>query len=333
MSTAVIIGAQGALGAVAVRTFRDAGWQVYPGGRRPDVQADFRHVDLDEPATIGSAFVGCDVAISTVPHAARSAERLVLERGGILINPTDMNVATAADLLRVAEPKGTVLVNAGLVPGLTNLVAAELVRLYPEADEIEIAFTTAAAATSGRAGGEFAHRVLTGRGRHVSRVVSFPMPLGNRPAMEFGESDRGYLGPVAGGRAVRTFISFDGQVGGLLRTINRLGLFSILPRVAFTIGRGKAVEQASDEPVGVRVEVSAGGKQLGAGTIFCRGDYRATAATLLTFAETLLFRPEIPRGMFYPEQLLSLRDVLPLLSNRGVHIGMAAAHPDWLHLS
>lgn len=107
MKTAVIVGAQGALGSVTMQRFTDAGWQTNPAGRHPDDRTGFRHADLDDPQTIRSAVDGVDVVISTVPHGPRTAERLVLERGGILINPTDMDAATVADLRRVADPRGT----------------------------------------------------------------------------------------------------------------------------------------------------------------------------------------------------------------------------------
>jgi NAD(P)-dependent dehydrogenase (short-subunit alcohol dehydrogenase family) len=43
----LMIGAQGVLGTFMARAFRDAGWQVTRGGRRPETAADFTLVDLD----------------------------------------------------------------------------------------------------------------------------------------------------------------------------------------------------------------------------------------------------------------------------------------------
>jgi len=321
MTTALIIGAQGALGSVAQKTFEDAGWRSIPAGRRRDERAGFRHVDLDRPETIESALDGVDVAISTVAHPARTAERLILERGGILINPTDLDDATAVDLGRIVEPRGTVLANAGLIPGLSNILAAELVKHHPEADEIELGFTASARATAGRAGGEFAHRVLTNRARHATRSLPFPAPLGERPAIEYGEGEGGYLGRLAGERAVRSFISFDEPlISGALRLTNALGLFSVLPRQAFTLGRDKAVEEASTEPVGVWVAVRQRGERLAGRSILCRGDYRTTAAALLTYAEALIASTDRPRGLLFPDDLLGVDDVEGPLRAHAVEI-------------
>jgi hypothetical protein len=45
-----------------------------------------------------------------------------------------------------------VLIHAGNVPGVTSLVAADLLRAHPDADELELAFSISAAGISGRAG-------------------------------------------------------------------------------------------------------------------------------------------------------------------------------------
>jgi saccharopine dehydrogenase-like NADP-dependent oxidoreductase len=41
--------------------------------------------------------------------------------------------------------------NAGLAPGVTNLVAAERLRAHPEADDLEIVFTLSSATARGPA--------------------------------------------------------------------------------------------------------------------------------------------------------------------------------------
>src|SRR5205085_8260407 len=56
---------------------------------------------------------------------------------------------------------GTVLMNAGLAPGVTNIVAAHLLHLYPEAQELEIAFTLSSTAPRGPASADFVRRGLT----------------------------------------------------------------------------------------------------------------------------------------------------------------------------
>jgi hypothetical protein len=47
------------------------------------------------------------------------------------------------------------VLHAGLAPGVTPLVAAELLARHPEAETLEVALTLSAQTTSGRAGAEF----------------------------------------------------------------------------------------------------------------------------------------------------------------------------------
>ena len=68
------------------------------------------------------------------------------------------SASRVSDDRRDNRAQGTVLLNAGLVPGLANLAAAELFAEHPEADCLEVAFTVLSEGTAGREGGEFAHR-------------------------------------------------------------------------------------------------------------------------------------------------------------------------------
>ena len=62
----LIIGAQGVLGTLLARGFREAGWHVVRGGRRPERAGDFRLVDLDQPETVSQALSEVGLAVSTV---------------------------------------------------------------------------------------------------------------------------------------------------------------------------------------------------------------------------------------------------------------------------
>jgi len=120
---------------------------------------------------------------------------------------------------------------------------------------------------------------------------------------------------------VRSFISFDEPlISGALRLTNALALFSVLPRRVFTLGRNKAVEEASEEPVGVWVGVRMRGERLAGATILARGDYRATAAALLTYGEALIASTERPRGLLSPDDLLDVDDVEGPLRAHAVQI-------------
>ena len=115
----LVIGAQGVLGSLLSGAFAQAGWSVLRGGRRPDEGADFRHVDLDEPETVARAGSEVDVIVTAVPDLGLTAERMVLDRGGLLINVSALPARAGRELrARTSRARGTVVMNAvaGTVP-------------------------------------------------------------------------------------------------------------------------------------------------------------------------------------------------------------------------
>jgi hypothetical protein len=315
-----VIGANGALGAVLVEQLGAAGWAVHPAGRRRDRREGFRQLDLDRPGTVAAALADVDLVLSTVPHPGWAAERTVLERSGVLVNCSHAPARARAAIVAGAKvQKGTVLLNAGLVPGVANLVAAELLQKHPQADCLEAAFTVLGSGTAGRAGGEFVHHGLTSQRHH--RVVELPMPepFGRLPFIEVAEGEDGGFGGVAGPRAVRTYLGFgDRPVSLALRTMNALRLISLLPRAAFARDRGKKAD-ASREPTAIWVGARRGSERLGVSVLECDGDYRTTAAAARVFGEALLSGRVRP-GCFNPEDVFSLGDLLPAFEGIGLRV-------------
>ncbi len=314
-----VIGAQGALGRAVVAQCLSAGLQVHRAGRRPDAREGYRQLDLDRPETIAPAVSDVDLIISTVPHPGLTAERFVLERGGVLVNCSHAPArAVAALAAQVSDPQGAVLLNAGLVPGVANLLAAELLEEHEQAGCLEVAFTVLGGATAGKAGGEFAHRGLTARRHH--RVIKRPLPepFGELACIEFAEGEDGGFGGVAGSRRIERYLGFgDRPLSLSLRAINALHLMQTLPKAAFVVERGRRSE-ASSEPTAIWVAARRGSQRLGASVMQCDGDYRTTAAAARIFGERLIERKRA--GCFNPEDLFSLRDLLAPLQEVGVRI-------------
>jgi len=314
-----VIGAQGALGTAVAEQFASTGWTVYPAGRRADRREGFRRVDLNLPETVGAALRDVEVVVSTVAHAELNVERLVLEQGGILVNCSHAPGQAAAELTNeVGGAQGTVLLNAGLVPGIANLAAAELLRRHPQADCLEVAFTVLKEGTAGKAGGEFAHGGLTSQSHHRVVELPFPQPFGRLPCIEISEHDDCGFGGVAGPRRIENYLGFaDRSIRLGLRTANALRLMRLLPEAAFAVSRGRQKE-TSREPTAVWVGARQGDERLGASIIECEGDYRTTAEAARVFSEALLTakRP----GCFNPEDLFDLSDLLSKLADAGVRV-------------
>jgi hypothetical protein len=323
----LVIGAQGVLGQALVGAFGDAGWRVVRGVRSGDGARNSAVVDLDRPETVVAAIAGVDLVVDPVPHAGLTAERVVLREGGALID-VSMRAAAAAQRLRaeIADARGTVVVNAGRTPGVSNLVVAELLAAHPDADAVEIAFSFTAGAASGKAGGESVHRHLTSERRHGTDVIPFPAPVGATRCLRFAESEDGWLGSLAGGRAVATYARFSPKaLHRAVLGVNALRLMKVLPLAVF-VPRGKhQVTELTSESLTEWVAVRRNGLRLAARTITGLGNYRVAAAATLVLADALLdARHDGARpGCFEPQELFSLPQLKASLRERGLAVNPA----------
>jgi hypothetical protein len=321
----LVIGARGALGALVADAVRQYGWAVRQSSRDPIPPPDFHYVDLTDPATLAPALDGVDLVITTVPDPTLAAERHVLKRGGVLLN-LSAGPATALRSLRrqAGQAKGTVVMNAGIAPGVTNLLAAQLLEENPGADEAELVFTVTAKGTGGAASADFAHRGFTGQGHHRVKQVTLPEPFGSRRVLGFAEPDGGWLGPMADGLTVSPYICLaERSLGAMMRTLNAVRLISKLPRAALGPGRRTAVEEASREPVAHSVAVLREGRRLDYRLVVGQGDFRMAASSGIVFAEALLGRDgrvSVQPGAWYPEEVLSLNRVEASLRRAGIDV-------------
>jgi hypothetical protein len=319
----LVIGADGVLGSLTADAFEDAGWEVLRGSRAPDRGGDWRRIDLDLPATLIPTLEEADVVVDTVPHAGVVAEQSIIDRGGLLLNTAALPTAWTRRLHRSPSPTaGTVVLGAGIAPGLTNLLAAELLAAHPEADEIELVFTLSAGATSGPAGGAFVHRHLISAPRHETAAVPLPPPFGTRECLGFAESERGWIGDLAGSRLVRSYACFgEVEVHDALLARNELGAIAELPEAGFARGRSAHRSGASSEPVAHWVSVRRAGSRIAAKTIRCAGDYRGAAHATVALAQALQdarARGPLPAGVFGPQDLVALADLGPYLTGAGI---------------
>jgi len=322
----LVIGARGALGALVADAFRRHGWAVRESSRDPIPPPDFHYVDLTDPATLAPALDGVDLVITTVPDPALAAERHVLKRGGVLLNLSAGPATALRSLRREAgqAAKGTVVMNAGIAPGVTNLLAAQLLEDNPGADEVELVFTVTAKSSGGAASADFAHRGFTGRAHHRVKQVALPEPFGSRRVMGFAEPDGGWLGPMADGLTVSPYICLaERSLGAMMRMLNAGRLISKLPRSALGSGRRTAVEEASREPVAHSVAVLREGVPLDYGLVVGQGDFRMAASSSIVFAEALLGRDgrvSAQPGAWYPEEALSINRVEASLRRAGIDV-------------
>ncbi len=316
---ALVIGAQGVLGALTVRAFEAAGWAVRSGARRP--RPGQIEIDLGRPDSIAAAVDARELVVNTVPHPELLAERYVLEHGGALINVSDLPAAAGRSLRAIAGgARGTVVMNAGLAPGVTTIVAADLLSRHPAASELEIVFTLSLTVPRGPASADFIHRGLTALARHRTALVPLPGPFGERRCLGFGERDAGWLGGIAEGRIIRQYVCIaEPAVHERLLELNSTGAMTSLPRSLIGMRDQRVDGAASDEPVGHWIAAVRAGRRLGVRTVECVGGSLGAARSTVVFADALGGQPP-PSGCFDPEEIWTLGGVEAKLRAAGITV-------------
>ncbi|HEY2435804.1 MAG TPA: hypothetical protein VGH93_01390 [Solirubrobacteraceae bacterium] len=315
-----MLGAQGVLGSVSARAFQREGWRVVRAGRRPGDGVSL--VDLDRPETLREALDGIDVVVNPVPEERLAAERVVLEAGPALVNLSTSPASAGRALRREAtSARGLVLIHGGVAPGVTGLVAADLLRLHPDADEVELAFTISAGGTSGRSGAGFIHRYLSTAAHHRTFQAELDARWGTRTCFEIGPEERGWLSDeLVAGRAVRLGIYFrERALQALFVALNRVHLMRAVPRFAFVARRRRVPAEPSAEPIAEWIAVRRAGERLAARRLDGHGDYRMTAMAALVFAQALVeLRTAEPErtGVYAPEELFTLDRLWPQFRQR-----------------
>ena len=328
--TVLVIGATGVLGSTIADVLSSQQWEVLRGGRKQSGVPRAVQLDLNEPGTVAAAIRQADLTISTVEDPRLVAEQIAFEQGGVIVNVSTLDPRHAVSL-RETNPRalGTVVMNAGLAPGVTNLVASDLVSQYPSATGVDIAMTFSSKGMSGRAGIEFVHRNLTHfgggrRGRHGTAEISFPKPLGRRKCIGFAEEQQGWArSPVSDGREIRTYACFDSKpLNAGIRALNGLGLLGLLPKGPFMSGVSTVPAEPTTEDVCHWVGVRSGDDLLAARTVECSGDYRGTANTVAVIANALAAQDPATRqrGCFGLEEIFALSDLQDELAAVGVSI-------------
>jgi NAD(P)-dependent dehydrogenase (short-subunit alcohol dehydrogenase family) len=325
----LIVGARGALGRLTVRAFQAAGWEVQRGIRTPAADGDVC-VALERIDSVRTAAREHELIINTVPDPDLLIERAVLEYGGALINVSALPAAASRALRAVAGgAHGTVILNAGFVPGVSNLVAADLLRAHPEADELELVLTISTRSTCGPAGVAFVDHGLRVLSRHRTSVVPLPEPFGSSDCVGFSEDDAGWLGGVAEGRVVRVYVRLsEREAQQRLLAQNSAGAMTAALGCPMAT-RTPAFGHASREPVAHWIAAKRRGCRLAARTLECAGHYEHAARCALVFAETLLDAPR-SSGCFDPEEVFTLDELTPSLARSGIStvpqpVGAAAA--------
>jgi hypothetical protein len=324
MPRAVVVGAQGTLGSFVARELRSRGWDVLRAGRRPESAPDFRKIDLDDQATWGDTFVGSELIVSTVPHSELVLERHIMETGGLLLSPATVPRAALEKLKAYQRnPKGVVIPHVGLTPGLSNLLAAELLEASSDAAELAIGLVFKAFGASGEEGRKWAFRLFAQGAVSPLRAVQLPSPLGLRGCVSTDLSAEGWLADTHRPPVQRLeFCMAEKPIDAMLRALSSIRLATLLSRIAARAYMHR-IPGPTDEQIyqWAWVRRSSGAKQ--GWLISATGDYRSTAVAMRIFAEAI-FRlnadSRLPRGLVRVQEVLKMNDVKKEFAASGISI-------------
>jgi uncharacterized protein YbjT (DUF2867 family) len=329
----LIIGAQGVLGTLLTRGFREAGWDVVRGGRRPERAADFRLVDLSQPETLARALAEVDLVVSAVRDTRLTAERSVLSQGGMLINVNGVSAAERTALRReIVAPRGLVVGRTGLGGVVTFLAGRELIDQHADADTAEVGLTVSSRAASGREGRLFLHSLLARPSHHATARIALPPPFGRQRCIELGPNEvtETIFAEAFPGCAVHYYACLSPTIfRATFLGLNSVRLLSKLPRAAFTAGRG-VPKRIPREPFCYWATLRRDGRVLGSRFLQGEGNYQGTVAATLVFAEALrphASGPDARRGVLGVDEILALRDVEAGLAEHGVAVSRITPAP------
>lgn len=348
MKRVVVIGGRGFVGRRTVRCLgRVPGVSVTVASRSPR-QGEVR-VDLEEPGTfpvLDSFHCVVDCADTVAADPAGVAE-YCLERG-LLFLETAAWAPRIRELLALrGHPRtgsGTVVVGVGLFPGVSNLLAADVMTRVSGCQSLDVGIRLSPLSGAGRGVSRLmAHQVCTPGyrvqdGREVGEAAiadrtRLTFPTGPAHAWRIGLAEPAMIRASTGISEVATYLApMPALLGPALALFGRIVAraqpaprWSVrLVAAALSALRGgllrrriTAVELVAiaGRRDGDPAEGVSGGLQVSDGM-------EATACATAAFLLALLGRPELPSGVLLPDEVVGLDEALdrlePLLAASGV---------------
>ncbi|MGC5327696.1 saccharopine dehydrogenase family protein [Brevibacillus sp. SYSU BS000544] len=225
----------------------------------------------------------------------------------------------------------TAVLSIGLAPGLTNLLALHATRLMDQTELIDISIMLGLGDQHGKAAIEWTIDNLStsfevvANGSKVAvasftdgKATYFGSNLGHRKAYRFNFSDQHSIPETLGIPSVSTRLCFDSPVmTQLLAWLRASGVFRLLKAKPF---RKAAVQSFGKLRFGKEMfalKIDARGKKNGKDVFiecFAQGKNEAiiTAKVAAAVAD-VVYRSNLPHGIYHIDQLFDLERVMPLL--------------------
>ena len=310
----------------------------------PGVRA--RAIDINDPAAIARALEDVQVVVSCIDQPGRKLLHAVAERGLRYtdITPHLVSLGRGAAYEKIdhtARGSGACLVlGAGIVPGISNVMVCALAERLGGADEIDTALLLSAADVTGPASFEyFIAELAMPFSQHVGGVdhpsrpfsdphrVEFPSPIGARTAYAFPFSDQVLYPRTMNARTVRTRLALEpAWLARLLVLLVRSGAARVLATDPIRLAiakRHKAGAPKPDTRFALRVDVRHQGSTATA-TLVGGAQADAAAAGAAGIAQALIEGEVREPGAWMPEQVIDPARFFARLARLGLPVNLAA---------
>lgn len=256
MTRVFVVGGYGAVGLALAGQLQLAGFDVLAGGRRPEpgrkiVEArglTWRHIDLGVRAGWSEALTDVDVVVVSVEQRNADFAKFVVGQGKVYADLSAEDAHLAA-LENLAVPSvGAGLISIGFAPGLSSMMAAELLADFDEPGSANIGLLFGLNDHHGEAAMEWtAQAILSNARPRKSLVLDWAGRWGRRRMHWTAFGDQFSLVRTRHAASAQTFVGFDSRpmtalafsLAGWLPA--NAGVVSLAKRAFMPVGLGSRV--------------------------------------------------------------------------------------------
>ncbi|HET9139282.1 saccharopine dehydrogenase NADP-binding domain-containing protein [Actinophytocola sp.] len=308
-----------------------------------------RRVDVGVPSSIAAALDDVAVAVNCIDQPDRALLWAAIERGlaytDITPHLTDLGRGAAYERIDAAATASgaRIVLGAGMVPGISNVMVRALAEVIGGVDTIETSLLLSADDVLGPGSFDYLLQELTmsfdvhvdGADRRVRaftapRGVDFPAPLGIRRAYLFPFSDQVLYPRTVGARTVVTRLAINPpRMSRLLALLvsTRATHITARPRIRALLGRLRRGRTGHpDAPYALRVDVIHHGRAVTA-TLTGAGQAHATATSTAALVRSLADGAIATPGAWMPEQVIAPAPFFHRLSQAGLHVKTSDPEP------
>ena len=296
---------------------RGARWASELGDR-----ARTAHIDIRDMTSVSRAIEGLDGVIVAAPQTALLVQEVCTNFAipCIDIVPDSARLTTQA-------PKGTIgVVAAGLIPGLSGIMAATLAAGQTNRTPIDVSLLQRANGSAGAVGIADMLRLFTypvrinGHeypGFSRRRTTQFPKPFGKRTVKAVAFPEAGDL-TQRGGIAARYWTAFDSPAMNVgISAARALGVLKsvVRPNPPHPIIRRIAARKAAAPPADERIAVTAEAADGASIAVVGPSDYEVTAMVAVALTRIVAERTSPLPGLVLPFECVTLAETLAMIDS------------------